>query len=81
MTDEKFFYAKSGFAPYSDGSGFKVTITIEQETEDAEPTITFEDIWRLPVSEWIATARKIERMLDLVKRPADAVSTGKDSHE
>lgn len=68
MADEKFFYSKSGFAPYSDGSGFRVTVTVEQETEHAEPTITFEDIWHLPVSEWLSASRKIERMLDLVTR-------------
>jgi hypothetical protein len=66
---EDFFYSKSGFAPYSDGSGFRVTVTIEQETETSEPTISFDDIWRLPASEWVSVARKIERMLDLVTRP------------
>ena len=59
MSDDKFFYSKSGFAPYSDGSGFRVTVTIEQETEDAEPTVTFEEIWRLPASEWVSASRKI----------------------
>lgn len=68
MSNDKFFYAKSGFAPYSDGSGFKIETTIEQETETSEPTISLESVWRVPVSEWIAAARKIERMLDLVQR-------------
>ncbi len=71
MSDDKFFYSKSGFAPYSDGSGFRVTVTIEQETEDAEPTVTFEEIWRLPASEWVSASRKIERLLDMVIRPTD----------
>lgn len=70
MSDDKFFYSKSGFAPYSDGSGFRVTVTIEQETEESEPTVTLEDVWRLPASEWVDVAHKIERMLDLIKRPA-----------
>ena len=69
MTD-KFFYAKSGFAPYADGSGFKVETTIEQETEDSEPTISIEAVWRVPVSEWAQVSRKIERLLDLVNRPS-----------
>lgn len=73
MAEEKFFYSKSGFAPYGDGSGFRVTITVEQETETSEPTISFDDIWRLPVSEWVSVSRKIERMLDLVTRPAGVV--------
>lgn len=71
MGEEKFFYSKSGFAPYPDGSGFRVTVTIEQETETSAPTITFDDIWRLPADEWVAVARKIERMLDLIQRPTD----------
>jgi hypothetical protein len=75
MTDDKFFYAKSGFAPYSDGSGFQVTTTVEQDTESSEPTISIEAVWRLPVHEWVAVARKIERMLDLVTWPAGDVGS------
>lgn len=69
MANDQFFYSKSGFLPYSDGSGFKVTATIEQETETSEPTISFESIWRVPVSEWSEVSKKIERLLDLVRRP------------
>jgi hypothetical protein len=71
MSDEKFFYAKSGYAPYRDGSGFQVTATIEQDTATSEPTISIESVFRLPVSDWIVAARKIERMLDLIQRPSD----------
>lgn len=71
MSDDKFFYAKSGFAPYADGSGFKVNTVIEQDTEDSEPTISIEAVWRVTVSEWITASRKIERMLDLVTRPGE----------
>ncbi|QPF81704.1 hypothetical protein IC762_12470 [Bradyrhizobium genosp. L] len=78
MGDEKFFYSKSGFAPYSDGSGFKVTVTIEQETEESEPTISFEDVWRIPASEWVSVSRKIERLLDLVQRPASPVGNSRE---
>ncbi len=74
MSDEKFFYAKSGYSPYHDGSGFQVTTTIEQDTATSEPTISIESVWRLPVSDWIVAARKIERMLDLVQRPSDVGS-------
>jgi hypothetical protein len=73
MSEDKFFYAKSGFAPYPDGSGFRVTTTIEQDAEGSEPTISIDGIWRLPASEWIAVARKIERMLDLVTDPSTGV--------
>lgn len=73
MTDKKFFYSKSGFAPYGDGSGFKVTVTIEQVTEDSEPTISIEEVWRLSASEWVQAARKIERTLDLIQRPAKTI--------
>lgn len=76
MSNNKFFCAESGFAPYGDGSGFRVEVTIEQETEQSEPTISFENIWQLPVSEWIAASRKIERMLDLIQRPAPRASSG-----
>lgn len=78
MSDDKFFYAKSGFAPYADGGGFQVTTTIEQDTEESEPTISIEAVWRLSASEWVQVAHKIERMLDLVTRPAGAVSTPKE---
>lgn len=70
MSEEKFFYAKSGFAPYADGSGFKVTTTIEKETEESELTISIEEVWRISASEWVTVARKIERMLDLVTGPS-----------
>lgn len=70
MAEEMFFfYSKSGFAPFSDGSGFQVTITIEQKTESSSPTISIDDIWRLPADEWVSVARKIQRMLDLVTPP------------
>ncbi len=70
MSDDKFFYSKSGFAPYNDGSGFKITVTIEQETENSEPTISLESVWRISTSEWVEASRKIERLIDLVSRPA-----------
>lgn len=69
MSEEKHFYAKSGFAPYDDGSGFRVTTTVEQEKEGDEPTISIDQVWRLPISEWIQVAKKIERMLELVGSP------------
>lgn len=70
MAEDKFFYAKSGYAPYGDGSGFQVNTTVEQDTETSEPTISIESVWRVPVSEWVIAARKIEHMLDLVQRPS-----------
>ena len=73
MSDDKFFYAKSGFAPYNDGSGFQVTTTIEKETESSEPTISIDAVWRLSASEWVSAAQKIERMLDLVNGPPRSV--------
>lgn len=71
MSEDKFFYSKSGFAPYSDGSGFKVTVTIEQDTEESEPTIAIEQVWNMAASEWVTVARKIERLLDMVRPSAD----------
>jgi hypothetical protein len=70
MSDEKFFYSKSGFVPYSDGSGFKVTVTIEQETEISEPTVSLDEVYRISASEWADASRKIERILGLIQRPA-----------
>lgn len=60
---EPFYYSKSGFAPYSDGSGFRVTVTIEQETETSEPTISFDDIWRLPVLKSSAKDAPLSKIL------------------
>jgi len=68
MSDDKFFYSKSGLAPYSDGSGFKITVTIEKETEESEPTVSLESVFRISASEWVNAARKIERMLDIIQR-------------
>lgn len=66
MSGDNFFYARSGFAPYADSSGFKITVTVKKETEESEPTISFDEIHEISASEWVAAARKIERMLDLV---------------
>jgi hypothetical protein len=66
--DKKCLYSKAEFAPYGDGSGFKINIVIEQ-AEDSEPTITLDDVFRVSASEWIAAARKIEHMLDCIPRP------------
>jgi hypothetical protein len=78
MADDKFFYAKSGFAPYADGSGFQVTITVEKETEESEPTISIESVWRMSAFEWVRVAHKIERMLDLVTGPGGGVGGSRE---
>jgi hypothetical protein len=62
---KKLFYSSEfGLLPYSDGSGFKITAMIEQDTEKSEPTISIESVWRVSASEWVSAARAIEAMLD-----------------
>lgn len=68
-SDKKYLSSEVGFAPYSDGSGFKINVTIERANEDSEPTISLEGVFRVPASEWIAAARKIEHILDCIPRP------------
>jgi hypothetical protein len=57
---------KTGLAPYADGSGYKVEVTIEQDGHGAEPMLSIEAVYRLPASEWPAVARRIEHLLDAV---------------
>lgn len=61
-----------GLAPYDDGSGHKVEITIEQTSPDAEPTLSIEAVFRLPASEWPAVARRIEHLLGTVEHTRES---------
>lgn len=54
---------KANFIPYSDGSGHQVSVTIEQEYEGADPTISIETAYRFEISAWPTVRNGIERML------------------
>ncbi len=56
----------SDFVPYSDGSGFQVTVTIEQEYEGAEATIAIETAYRFDASRWPEIRAGIDRLLSAV---------------
>lgn len=54
---------KTGFAPYSDGSGYACEVEVRQESATSAPTITFENCWRVDVSHWPDIRDGVERMI------------------
>ena len=62
---------KAGIAPYGDGSGHQMMVTIEQDSKGAEPTISFDSVFRLPASEWPAAVETINRLLSAAVPPAE----------
>lgn len=55
--------AIGNFLPYDDGSGYRAKVTIEQESNSEQPTITIETIFRLSVSDWPEVVDGIATML------------------
>lgn len=54
---------KSGFAPYSDGSGFALEVEVRQESETTTATFTIENCWRVDISHWPTVRDGVERMI------------------
>jgi len=54
---------KTGFAPYSDGSGYALEVEVRQENETSAPTFTIENCWRVDIGHWRVVREGIERMI------------------
>jgi hypothetical protein len=53
----------AGSSPYSDGSGYAVTITVEQGEGDSEPMLRVEMVNKIPIDEWPAMRGKIDKLV------------------
>ena len=61
----------AGFIPYSDGSGFQVTVTIEQEQrEGAALTMGIEATYRFEAVHWPEIRDGIDQLMSVVPRSA-----------
>lgn len=68
--------AVGNFAPYSDGSGYRATVTIEQASAQEQPTINIDSIFQLPASEWPDLVAGIETMLKGFPSPPNSEDAG-----
>jgi hypothetical protein len=71
--------AVGNFLPYSDGSGYRATVRVEQSSPQEQPTISIDEIFQLPASEWPDLVAEIETMLkgfSLVPSPPNSEDAG-----
>lgn len=53
----------AGFVPYSDGSGYAVTVIVKQDDETSAPTISIESVGGFDASHWADIRTGIDRLL------------------
>ena len=63
--------AVGNFLPYSDGSGYRATVEVEQISAQDNPTISIDGIFRLPASDWPELIAGIETMLKGFPTPTE----------